>query len=472
MLKSFGFPEETNIGSYAPLRTWIIQEIDAMHPFAIGLSLAQETVLAVGAIVASLIGIFALDIWIVNMLFLRISKPTLDSWPIKEWPKVSIHLPLYNEEKVVARLIEACLALDYPKKSVEIIIVDDSVDKTTEIVRVYEKKYMNQIRVVHRLQRTGFKGGALSEALKRTTSDYIAIFDADNVPPREFLKTMLPRLMSDPRLAFVEARRSHINSESSWISKGISFGLDIYGYVDQRVRSSADLLAHFSGSGGIFRRNAIEEVGGWTGDTLAEDLDLSVRLKLAGWKYSCKTSLTSLGEVPSTLRSARGQQSRWAKGYTECLRKHFFPILRSKRLSMFQKVEALIHLGMYLIFPLTLIGTIFAALQYIVFPLPVLIFGLWIKPVALFLFATSLMIMTAPLASALLTIREMGGRKFSRLFRLVYMSALLYGLLLTNTCAVIEALLGKKSVFYRTPKVGDLSVLGPRELPPPSSVAS
>jgi len=428
--------------------------IEIMYPLATGLSLAQETVLAVAAIVTGLIGIFAIDIWIINMLFLRLGKPIATSPSINEWPRISIHLPLYNEEKVASRLIEACLAFDYPRENLEIIVIDDSTDGTTEIVRTYEERYPDRIKLIHRTARIGFKGGALSEALKRTKADFIAIFDADNVPPKNFLKAMLPKLISDPHLAFVEARRSHIDGDSSWILRGMSLGLDIYAFVDQRVRSSAGLLAHFGGSGGIFRRQAIEEVGGWNGDTLAEDLDLSVRLQLAGWRYLYDPTITSLGEIPRTFATLKGQQNRWAKGYSQCFRKYFSSIVKSKRLSAFQKVEALVHLGMYLVFPITLIGTINAIIQYLVFPLPTLFFGLWAVPKALFAYGMSLVISAAPLASTLLTIREKGDRKYRRILWLVYLTLILYGLLLSNTRTVIEGLIGKKSAFFRTPKGG------------------
>jgi len=207
-----------------------------MYPLATELSLVQGTILVVAAVISSLIGIFAIDMWIINLLFLRLENPTCRSIMVEEWPEVSIHLPLYNEQNVASRLIDACLHLDYPREKMETIIVDDSTDGTTEILRSYEKKYPDLVKLIHRTERIGFKGGALGEALKKTTVDYVAVFDADNVPPKNFLKSMLPRLLSDPHLAFVEARRSHLMTNSSWISRGVSLGLDIYAFVDQRVR--------------------------------------------------------------------------------------------------------------------------------------------------------------------------------------------------------------------------------------------
>jgi cellulose synthase/poly-beta-1,6-N-acetylglucosamine synthase-like glycosyltransferase len=159
-----------------------------------------------------------------------------------------------------------------------------------------------------------------------------------------------------------------------------------------------------------------------------------------------------LGEMPKTFESLKGQQNRWAKGYTQCFRKHFSSITRSKRLSRLKKAEALIHLGTYLVFPLTLIGTVDAIIQYFVFPLSTLFLGLWAVPKALFVYGMSLVITTAPIASTLLTMREKGDRKYRKVLRLVYLTLILYGLLLSNTRAVIEALIGKKSTFYRTPK--------------------
>jgi cellulose synthase/poly-beta-1,6-N-acetylglucosamine synthase-like glycosyltransferase len=342
----------------------------------------------------------------------------------------------------------------------EVLIVDDSTDGTTEIARRYEKKYPDLVKLIHRNERIGFKGGALNEALGRSTADYVVIFDADNIPPKDFLKVILPRLISDPSLAFVETRRTYVDSESTWIIRGMSLILDIYGFLDQRVRASTGLLAHFSGSGGIFRRRALEDVGWWSGDTLAEDLDLSVRLQLAGWKYSYESSIACLGEIPSDFASLKGQQFRWAKGYTECFRKFSASILRNKKLHVFQKAEALVHLGMYLVFPLTIVGTVLAVLQYVIFPLPTLLFGLWTRVAALFAFSMSLLIWTAPVAAAFLTLREMKDRRFRKVLRLFYSGLIMYGLLFSNTRAVIEGLIGKKSPFFRTPKSGklDLSV--------------
>jgi cellulose synthase/poly-beta-1,6-N-acetylglucosamine synthase-like glycosyltransferase len=425
-----------------------------MSPLAIHLSLVQQTTIVAGAFLAGLFGVFTIDFWIMNFLSLTCRIRTVDWLEIDKWPRVSIHLPLYNEKNVASRLIEACLGLDYPKESLEIIVLDDSTDGTTEIVERYRKKHPELVKVLHRNERRGFKGGALNEALDITTADFVAVFDADEVPPRNFLKLMIPRLVLRPDLAFVQARKAYFNSDSSWITKGMALGMDVYSFIGQAVRSSVGLLAHFSGSAAIFRRRAIEQVGGWSGDTLAEDLDLSIRLQLAGWKYQYAYSITCLGEIPTTFSALKEQQFRWAKGYSECLRKYSSSIIRSRRLSPFKRVEALVHLGMYLTYPLMIIGTIVGVLNCWVFPLPVLLFGLWTNRVTWFTFGISLVNYTAPLAAALLTISEMPGRRVLMVSRLLYLGIIAYGLTISNTRAVIEGLIGKKSEFLRTPKVG------------------
>ena len=427
-----------------------------MYPPTTGLSFIQESILIVGAVVATLIAVFALDIWATNFLFfLGRRRSNWSSEMLREWPRVSIHLPTYNEENTISRLIDACLAMDYPKQKLEIIAVDDSTDKTTGIVESYRKKYPQQVRLIHRTSRTGFKGGALEEALKRTSADYIAVFDADTMPPKNILKALLPKIISDPGLAFVECKRSYANEESSWLTKGMSLGLDVYAFVNHQTRASAGLMTLFSGSAAIFRRKAIEEVGGWQGDTLAEDLDLSIRLKLAGWRCSYDPTFTSLEEIPRTFKSLKGQQTRWAKGYTECFRKHFVSIAKSRRMSKFQKLEALVHIGSYLAVPLTLVGTAVAVVQYIVFPLPFLVFGFLKSPIALYQLCLAVFTATAPLGSALLTVQEKGEGKFWKIARLAYITTIMFGLLISNTRAVIEGLVGVKSSFYRTPKNGD-----------------
>lgn len=428
-----------------------------MYGFPANLTNLQQLVLFLVAMVTGLISIYAFNVWVLSILSIRGRNKVADPPALESLPKVSVHLPLYNEEGVAKRVLQACTRLDYPADKLEIIAVDDSSDGTTKIAKEFEAKFPGLVKVVHREDRTGFKAGALQLAMEKSNGEFIALFDADYVPPRDFLKRMIPYLYVDEKVAFVQSRWSYLDGQFSWIAKAISLGIDVYAFVDQRARYVGNLLAHFSGTCGVFRRKAIESVGGWSSDTLAEDLDLSIRLHLAGWRYIYVPTVVCPGEIPPSFDNLRHQQFRWAKGFSECLRKHGGAILRSKRLSFFQKMEALLHLGTYFMCPLTIMGIVIALLYYSIFPPSFWLMGFWRDQVALLTFALSLVIYSAPLIASGVTLSELsqiGMTKLRRLLHLGYLGALVYGLLFSNTRAVIEGLFSRTSYFYRTPKIG------------------
>ena len=432
-----------------------------MHLFPGNLSSIQQLVLFLVATVTGLISIYAINVWVLSLLSIRGKNKISNPPPLESWPYVSIHLPLFNEERVAGRLLEACVGLDYPRNRFEIIVVDDSTDGTTKVVQSFKGKYPGLVKVIHRDERTGFKAGALQVALEQSKGDLIGLFDADYVPPHDFLKRMVPYVYVNDRVAFVQSRWSYLDGQFSWIAKALSLAIDVYAFVDQRARYVGNLLAHFSGTCGVFRRQAIEDAGGWSPETLAEDLDLSIRLHLKGWRYIYVPSVVCPGEIPPSFDNLRHQQFRWAKGFSECLRKYGGDIARSKKLSFFQKVEALLHLGTYFICPLTIMGLVVALLYYAIFPPSFWLLGFWRYQVALFTFLLSLVIYSAPLVASAVTLSEfsqLGISKMKRVFHLGYLGAIVYGLLLSNTKAVIEGLFSKTSYFYRTPKLGSISV--------------
>ncbi|MEM3755200.1 MAG: glycosyltransferase, partial [Candidatus Bathyarchaeia archaeon] len=369
-----------------------------------------------------------------------------------------INLPIYNEEKVIARLLNAVLNLDYPKNKLEIIVIDDSNDSTTQIIKSYEEKYKGLIKFIHRNNRNGFKAGALQLALENSTGEFIAIFDADYVPKPNFLKALLPYLYIEENVAFVQARIGYLNKNQSWVTKAVALGLDGYCFIDQRARYASNLLAHFSGTNGIFRRKAIESVGGWSCDTLAEDLDLSVRLQLKGWKYVYLPQVVCDGEIPPKLSILKKQQFRWAKGFTECFKKHWKSILKSKSLSLFQKFEAILQLTIFFVYPISIVAIALALINYFIFPQTFLneLWNFYLSPLAS---ALSVIIYFSPLFMYTITIFE--AEKFknkkiglNRLLHMLYLILVGVGILFTNSLAVIEALIGIKSQFERTPKFG------------------
>jgi len=417
----------------------------------------QQLVLFLVALVTGLISIYAFNIWVMSLLSIRGRNKIADPPSISSWPTVSIHLPLFNEERVARRLLTACVGLDYPKEKLGIVVIDDSTDGTTAVAREFERNYRDLVDVIHRDDRTGFKAGALQVAMQNSESEVIALFDADYVPPSDFLRRMVPYLYVNDNVAFVQSRWSYLDGQFSWIAKALSLAIDVYAFVDQRARYVGNLLAHFSGTCGVFKRAAIEGAGGWSPETSAEDLDLSIRLHLKGWRYIYVPTVVCPGEIPSSFNNLRHQQFRWAKGFSECLRKHGGAIVRSKELNFFQKVEALLHLGTYFICPLTIIAIVVGLLYYSIFPPSFWLLGFWRYRVALLTFLLSLVIYSAPLVACGITLSEfshLGLSKLRRLAHLGYLGAIVYGLLLSNTRAVIEGLFSKTSYFYRTPKLG------------------
>lgn len=438
-----------------------------MYWFPAHLTNLQQLVLFMVAIVTGLISIYAFNVWVLTLLSIRGRSKLADPPRLESWPRVSVHLPLFNEERVAKRLLDACVKLDYPHDKLEILVVDDSSDGTTKIARDFEAKYSGFVRVIHREERGGFKAGALQVALERSNGEFIALFDADYVPPRDFLKKMIPYLYVDEKVAFAQSRWSYMDGQFSWIAKAISLAIDVYAFVDERARYVGNLLAHFSGTCGVFRRQAIEDAGGWDCDTLAEDLDLSIRLHLKGWRYIYVPTVVCPGEIPPSFDNLRIQQFRWAKGFSECLRKYGGAIVRSSRLNFFQKLEALLHLGTYFMCPLTIIGIVVALLYYSIFPPSFWLMGFWRYEVALLTFLLSLVIYSAPLIASGVTLSEfsqLGITKLRRLLHLGYLGALVYGLLFSNTRAVLEGLFSTASYFYPTPKLGLASPVQKSEL--------
>jgi cellulose synthase/poly-beta-1,6-N-acetylglucosamine synthase-like glycosyltransferase len=432
-----------------------------MYLFPPDLTNLQQIVLLIVGMVTGLIAIYAVNLWILTLISVKGRNRTANPPRVASWPKVTVHLPFFNEVSVARRVLEATVNLDYPRDKLEIIVVDDSTDGTTEIAREFEGKYPGLVRVYHRTKPDGFKAGALQEALRNSSGEFLALFDADCVPPRRFLKEMVPYFFLDERIALAQARRGYLDDQSSWIAKATSLAMDIYAFIDQRARYFENLLAHFSGSCGVFRKRALEEVGGWCSDTSAEDLDLSLRLYLGGWRYVYVPKVVCQGEIPSSFDVLRHQNFRYARGFSECLKKHGGAILRSKHLSLFQKSEALLHLGMYFISPLTIAAIVVGILYYSIFPPSFWLTGFWRYQVALLTFVLSLVICSAPVIASGVTVGELSQRgmaKLRRMLHLGYLGALAYGLLLSNTKAVVEGLFSTTIYFYRTPKQGVITV--------------
>ncbi|MCK5604997.1 glycosyltransferase [Candidatus Pacearchaeota archaeon] len=421
------------------------------------LSSTQSIILLFSIIITLLVGIYAINHSLLAIISICKNKKNSSSLKPHNWPKVSINIPLFNEKKVVSRLLDSCVNLDYPRDKLEILVVDDSNDETTRIAYSYEKKFPELVKVIHRNIREGYKAGALQLALEKSSGDFIAIFDADYVPPRDFLRSMIPSLYTDDQVAFVQARCTHLNEGLSWVTKAISLGMDGHGLVEQRGRSSANLLAHFSGTGGIFRRKSIEDVGGWHHDTLAEDLDLSMRLQLNGWKYAYLPYTTCPGEVPPKIRIFIKQQYRWAKGFTQCFIKHWKSVIKCEELSFFQKFEALMQLGTYFVYPFSLIGMFCTLLLLRTFSPNFFFQDFWNLFFAPIISIISIMIYSSPFIVYGITISELNRNnnketiEIRRIFYLLFLGLITS---ITNTKGILEAFLQIRSPFNRTLKFG------------------
>lgn len=272
----------------------------------------------------------------------------------KKYP-VTIQLPIYNERYVVERLVDACIGMvdHYGREAVQLMLLDDSIDETTGIAEKITEKFRNlgyDMAFIHRDNREGFKAGALKSAMPRTKYPFIAIFDADFMPPEDFLDRVMP-YFEDPSLAIVQCRWTHFNREYNFITRAIAIGYDGHHMVEQTGRTAGGFLLNFNGSAGVIRREALDEAGGWQADTLAEDLDASYRIQLKGWKAIYLRSIECPAEIPPTIPAVKRQQTRWASGSMRVFRKLCLQVLGHKRLSLGQKVEGLIHLSYYAVHP-------------------------------------------------------------------------------------------------------------------------
>ncbi len=431
--------------------------VEILSAFAFAsLSYSQQLILVLSVLISGLLGIYSIHAWMLTLLAFRRRTPLAPSRP-SAWPSVSVHLPVYNERQVISRLIDSVLAFDYPRNKLEIIVVDDSNDDTTEVVRSYQKRYPGLVTAIHRDKPDGFKAGALQAALERSKSELFVLFDADHIPQPDFLQRMVPYLCSNDAIAFAQARQSYLRDVDSWIARALGLGIDAYAFVDQEARFSHDLLTHFSGSGGVFRTKAVIDVGGWSSQTLAEDLDLSIRLRLSGWRWVYDKSVEYPGELPASFAILRRQQFRWASGFAGCLSKHLRSLLTTDKMSLAQKGEALIYLSEYAASPLIAIGVVLAVLYCLVFPVDFILYGPLHNALSAFTVIMSAFIYTAPLAMFTVAVyRATNGwpQRIGRVLDLIYLGVLSVGIFLTSARAVVEGFLNKATYFYRTPKRG------------------
>ncbi len=413
------------------------------------MSILETTVVGIYFFVLFLLTLYGAHRYILTYLFFRYKKPVEFKGTFEEsqLPQVTVQLPIFNEKYVLRRLVEAVCNFDYPRDRLEIQILDDSTDETkflaAELCREYREKGYDIVHI-HREDRTGYKAGALDNGMKVAKGEFLAIFDADFIPPPDFLRRTI-HAFTDPEIGMVQVRWEHINRDYSLLTKAQAIFLDGHFAIEHAARYYSGRFFNFNGTAGIWRRQCIEDAGGWQHDTITEDLDLSYRAQLAGWKFLYLNDIAAPAELPVEMNAFRSQQHRWAKGSIETAIK-LLPTVLKAPLSLSQKIEAFFHLtGNF--------SYIFLALLAILMPTAILIriqsgWGHTLYVDLPFLLAGTLPLFIFYSAAQ----AEITESWFKRSLYIPFALMLGAGMSLNNCKAVLEALFGYKTEFTRTPK--------------------
>jgi len=399
------------------------------------------------------IGIFILALFGIHKYFLLYlywkykKRPLFKPGKFESLPRVTVQLPIYNEKYVIERLIAAVCKFDYPKHLLEIQVLDDSTDETRNVARNLTQEFRNRgvdIKHIHRGNRIGFKAGALAEGLKKATGEFVAIFDADFVPKPDFLMKTVPYFVNE-EIGMVQARWGHINQDYSLLTQIQSVFLDGHFIIEHTARNRSGRFFNFNGTAGVWRKKAIESAGGWQHDTLTEDLDLSYRAQLNGWKFVYVPDVIAPAELPVQMNAYKLQQHRWAKGSVQTAKKLLPRIVKSD-LPLKVKWEACVHLVGNFSYLLMTIPAIFMV------PVSIMLFNLRMYkflPVYLLLFFSATV---SVFLFYLVCQRQIYPNWRQRIKYIPATIAFAIGLSLNNSKAVLEALFNFKTDFKRTPK--------------------
>jgi len=387
--------------------------------------------------------------WLVYLYYKhKKNKTTEPAAHFDDLPRITVQLPIFNEQYVVDRLLDAVCRLDYPKDKLDIQLLDDSTDETVEVARILVDRYAalgHPLTYIHRDNREGFKAGALAEGLKTAKGEFVAIFDADFVPPPDFLLKCIHHF-TDPKVGMVQTRWTHINRNYSLLTQVEAILLDGHFVLEHSGRARSGVFFNFNGTAGMWRRSAIDEAGGWEHDTLTEDTDLSYRAQLKGWKFLYLQDVECPAELPVEMTAFKTQQARWAKGLIQVSKKILPRVLKSD-VSQHQKIEAVYHLTANLSYPLMIV------LSVLLMPAMIIRFYQgWFQ--MLYIDLPLFMASTFSISSFyLVSQKELFPKSWVRsLLYLPLLMSLGIGLTITNTIAVLEALVGKQTAFARTPK--------------------
>lgn len=363
----------------------------------------------------------------------------------KVYPAVTVQLPIYNERYVVQRLIEAAVSLDYPINKLEIQVVDDSTDDTSQKVAILVKQYQLagfDICHITRNSRQGFKAGALAHAQQFANGEFIALFDADFRPEPHFLKQTIPHFLNDPKLGMVQSRWGHLNHTDSPLTAAQAIALDKHFALEQTVRHRANLFPKFNGAGGIWRRQCLDDAGGWQDDTVTEDLCLSTRAILKGWQFRFLLDIVSPAELPASISAYKNQQARWAKGSSQCLLKFSKPILQAKEQTLIARLYALLTMSAY--------STHFLVLMLLLLQIPLMLLE--------FRFSAKMMLFSiAGIGQPILFVmaqQVLYGDWQRRLKHFPFMLLIAIGIGPSTLRAISEIFTQKSHRFIRTPKYG------------------
>jgi cellulose synthase/poly-beta-1,6-N-acetylglucosamine synthase-like glycosyltransferase len=393
--------------------------------------------------------VYGINFFYLTYIALQKRKKKFSGSELENLPAVTVQLPVYNEMYVAERLIDAAAAIDYPNHLLEIQVLDDSSDETSALIARKVAALQGQgrkIQHLQRIQRTGYKAGALAVGLESAQGEFIAIFDADFIPPADFLHRTLP-CFADPKVAFVQTRWGHTNREYSFITLLQSLAIDAHFMVEQYARSQADLWFNFNGTAGVWRKSAMYDAGGWRADTLTEDLDLSYRAFFRGWQARYLRDVEVPAELPVSFNAYRRQQGRWARGSLECALK-FIPQVWHAPLPVRHKLQATLHLTGYCV------HLLLAALVFL-YPLVLAVSQRYPSIIALFGIGFFFNLTAfAPTLFFIVAERQLGRRVWSHLPQIFFVSFLGAGMMVNTLRAAANILVKKSGAFERTPKFG------------------
>ena len=416
--------------------------------------LGQTVLITVYTFSLVMVSIYGLHRYVIVWLYYRNRKKAIKpAGHFDELPRVTVQLPMYNERLVARRIIEKACEIDYPGDKLQIQVIDDSTDDTVDIARqaVAEARAKGfDIEYVHRDNREGYKAGALANGLKTATGEFVTIFDADFVPEPSILQRSV-HYFTDPKICVVQTRWDHINREDSMLTRSQAIFLDAHFAIEHVARNRSERFMSFNGTAGTWRRTAIEDAGGWHHDTLTEDLDLSYRAQLKGWKFVFLPDLTAPAELPPIMSAFKAQQFRWTKGGTQNALK-LLPRVWLSKAPLKVKIEAFFHLTGFTLHLYMAMLVLFMFPAMYIQCIPLESGSVWRGMFDMTVFSLATMS-----AAVFYTASQVELAKDWRVVvkYMPFMMALGIGLCVSNTKGVIEAFIGKKSSFVRTPKYAD-----------------